>query len=260
MKIIKVASLSGFIQAIKKVNSHLNCHSADTWYRGVSNVTYELIPGTVWRKIPEETHNVIIEEWLNEYILYSDDKLNDGYDIYALAQHYGLPTRLLDWTTSPLIALYFALEKNEKNEKRIVWAINPLKLNHLSSSHRNHLSVSDKSLREQFELDSYLPEALGGMNSNKLKDGPSAIRVQPRNKRISSQKGCFTIHGNSKEKIDDILSNDKESQIVKIEINGKKARETILREFFLLGITEDSIFQDLNSLSARLKRHWSIED
>lgn len=259
MDTIKIKSLSGFISAIKKVHSHMTCDTDDIWYRGVSDVSYELVPGTVWRQITEARHEGIIEEWLNEYILYSEEQLHDGYDIYALAQHYGLPTRLLDWTTSPLIALYFALEKEEKNEKRVVWAINPIKLNSLATTWNGHFSVSDKYLRETFSLDKFLPEPLSGIGSELLESGPISLRVQPRNKRISSQKGCFTIHGTNKDTIDSILTKDQESQIIKIEINGKSTRKKILQELFTLGVTEDSIFQDLNSLSARLKRVWNIK-
>jgi len=258
MKIIKVKSLSGYISAIKKTHEHMFCEPVDIWYRGISDSSYELVPGTVWRKIDEANHQGIVEEWLNEYVLYSDKQLEDGYDIYALAQHYGLPTRLLDWTTSPLIALYFALEQDEVNEKRIVWAINPFRLNKLKTDWDGHLSVSDKFLRETYSLDKYLPEPLGGISSEHLKAGPIALRVQPSNKRISSQKGCFTLHGTCRDTISSILSNDKESQILKIEINGKTTRKKLLQELFVLGVTEDSIFQDLSSLSTRLKRVWGV--
>ena len=47
---------------------------------------------------------------------------NEVLDWLALMQHYGAPTRLLDWTRSPYVALYFALEKADKESA--VWAIN----------------------------------------------------------------------------------------------------------------------------------------
>jgi hypothetical protein len=48
---------------------------------------------------------------------------NEKVEWLALMQHYGAPTRLLDWTTSPYVALYFALEDRKSNENCAVWAI-----------------------------------------------------------------------------------------------------------------------------------------
>ena len=50
----------------------------------------------------------------------ADDELVDWL---ALMQHYGAPTRLLDWTRSPYVALYFALEKPQTKERSALWAI-----------------------------------------------------------------------------------------------------------------------------------------
>src|SRR5205823_4830121 len=51
-----------------------------------------------------------------------------------LAQHFGVPTRLLDWTQGALIALYFALLEEKADKPRpIVWMLNPTQLNRKSA-------------------------------------------------------------------------------------------------------------------------------
>lgn len=257
MKKFPIKSLSDYITVLKDIKENYIQNKDDIWFRGVSDISYELTPGVIWRDIEEPKHSGMIEDWLNEYSMYADSELYDGFDIYALAQHYGLPTRLLDWTTSPLVALFFALEKVEQRNHRAIWVMDPFQLNKKIVKWDGHLSVSDKYLRETHNLEKYLPETLSGHDDRDLLQGPIAIRVSPKNRRLTSQKGCFTIHGKSREKISDILL-DTPKSIVRIDILGKRARDTILKELYLLGFTEDVIFPDLDSFSKRIKRVWGI--
>lgn len=90
-------------------------------FRGVSDKSYQLIP-SIGRDTEKNTNGDIetvefdlLEEFkrLSAPILSIGETPKSDFDWLFLAQHYGLPTRLLDWTTNPLVALYFAVEKDD---------------------------------------------------------------------------------------------------------------------------------------------------
>ena len=107
MKSIYINSIEGFLGKIYDFPDTL-------FYRGQASVDFKLIP-SIGRNYIEGQETVLLqyeraifEDFKRKYSMFTDVRPKNDMEFLFLAQHYGLPTRLLDWTYNPLIALYFA--------------------------------------------------------------------------------------------------------------------------------------------------------
>ena len=84
----------------------------DPWFRGLCDVRYALQPS--WYRLGSEAEGVDEYDLLDEFerrapLLLERERSGSTWEWYFLMQHYGLPTRLLDWSESSLVGLYFAV-------------------------------------------------------------------------------------------------------------------------------------------------------
>jgi hypothetical protein len=164
------------------------------------------------------------------------------WDLLALAQHYGLPTRLLDWTENPLAALWFAFRKkkenketnNEKEKKnyRYVWAF----------------FVEDEDLVKEDNIQNATNESLQTPYNQSI---TKVFRPNHVTNRIVAQSGWFTVHKFVDEKTGFISLNTnkkyhKKLFIIKIPDD---LRNDILIGLDKLGTNSFSLFPDLEGLS-----------
>ncbi len=170
-------------------------------------------------------------------------------------QHYGLPTRLLDWSLSPLVSLYFALEQEiDISSKRVVWVIEPRTMNQQSIKFKGVIAPNNF---KSSMIKNYLPKYLRNNNDN-IPKMPVAIELPLLNKRVTAQKGVFTMHCFNAVSIDEYYRESKLKNIVKLKIRSENDRYKLLEDLYALGFKEDDIYQDLNSLSRRIIREYNI--
>ena len=220
-------------------------HSNSSWvFRGLGDKSFTLLP-TVGRKQPfrtvdERTIFEIFRKRFREYV--ADPDLNE-LDILALAQHHGLPTRLLDWTTNPLVAAYFAVS----SPPGTVTARKVLPSGNVSTLKATY---TPKDSTVDARIVAYrVPSRL----ILEPKESPFAVTdvkfITPRSltSRIVNQSGVFSVHEKPSEAWDvPLLSTD---DIFDIPAG---TRDFFRRRLYYLGVEPQRIMGGLDGLGERL--------
>jgi hypothetical protein len=179
---------------------------------------------------------------------------NDLVGWLMLARHFKLPTRLLDWSMSPLTALFFAVE-DEIAADGALWALSPGGLNDDMIKQDRLLIVDDPPIQElvnlAFEPDPVVHERARLNITGKV----LAVGSREVDPRVMVQQGVFTIHG------DGINLAERPVGVPPwlIGFRIKQAAKAPLRDLLhRLGITRSTLFPDLESLAVDLKnKPWA---
>lgn len=188
-------------------------------FRGQSD-NYPLLPKVARRDPTVDSTSLeikIIKEFRRRLARERDIAAMDSWDILVYAQHHGLATRLLDWTTNPLFALWFACADYGSSSDGYVYL----------------LSVSDDAL-----LDSSIED-----DPFKIKK-TYVLKPNVNNSRIRAQSGWFTVHkySNKKGKFIDLHRNTSIEGNVLMKVIPKNKKLDILKTLDKLGVNQESVY------------------
>nr|WP_276203106.1 FRG domain-containing protein [Intrasporangium chromatireducens] len=174
---------------------------------------------------------------------------NDWEQLFAM-QHYGLPTRLLDWSENLFVALYFASLKHEHlvdgkpvDCPPILWILDPVGWNQQAQQLKGFTDVGILNTDAE-DLKPYAPT---GTELQRRYPQPLAIYGAHNSPRITAQRGTFTITGDSLESMETFAADHKEQSLWKLALF--ISREDLQRDLASLGFSESMIFPDLASVA-----------
>lgn len=251
----QVTSLAEYVDVVNQTSEEWKMTgSRSLWFRGHSDASYELTP-SIYRGSFATFERELSRDFRLMAPTYLDKLPQSELSWMYLMQHFGLPTRLLDWSSSHLVALYFALEFASDTAPAAVWMLRPGKLNaavigEVTIPTQEHPAVGEYLLGSEH------------LRSRKV-SGAHALAIRPEyeSRRIVAQRGGFTLHGNRSLPLE-MLCAELESlghehiPLECIEID-PTARLKLVRELHLAGVSASVIFPELSGIARELRLRYS---
>jgi len=238
-------------------NPVIRRHRSNFVYRGMSSAGFNL--QTTLMRLGGNFRELEIHLLRNfkKYARQDAVQENNEWNWLAVAQHHGLPTRLLDWTYSPYVALHFATANVGLYEcDGVIWCVDFVKAHeHLPEKLRRTL-IDESANALTAEMLDQVARSLRELE--KLSPEEFAIFFEPPSldERIVNQFALFSFMSTPEARLDDWLARQDSSMFRRIVIP-KDMKWEVRDKLDQANITERVLFPGLDGLSRWLKRHYT---
>ncbi len=235
-----VGSIAALIDAIRN-----QAIAGETfWFRGHSQAVWRLEPSLARNAAHLARETEIIKRFIQLAVPHlTEEQPKTDWEWIFLMQHHRVPTRLLDWTESPLTALWFAVSSKAPADiaaDGALWCLSPLALNR-EARFRGRLETELPGFGKDSVLDSWLPDR----QDQGLAQNPVAATGPRNSRRMAAQLGNFTISDRGSGPIEAVGA----SQHVWRFVIPAASKPAIAEELKLLRFTELTLFPDLDRVA-----------
>lgn len=229
------------------------------WYRGIDNDEFSLLPkimrdGKTETEVFERERRLSTRFRQRSMAYWPEGHPQSDWEHMFAMQHYGISTRLLDWSENLFVAAYFALSSASKESQGVpvIWCMEPVSWNRAMPGLSEYGESIQVLTTADEELEAYRPET-----SKRRSKSPVAMYGAHNSRRIVAQRGTFTVWGNDVGPMESFASPSSTSSsasplLWRIKLTGNRIEH--YRDLRALGFGETMIFPELASLAAELER------
>ena len=257
-----VTSIAELLECLKKDQVELQVESPNNrkpavWYRGLPSTSLKLLPTLYRGAIQVSAEHDLMNRFKQNAHEFLDVRPQGEWEWMLLARHHGLPSRLLDWSENPLVGLFFACNghgSEHEDVDGVVWCLLPGKLNEVANiGDVLPMFLDETPVSSPEESLAVYKTAWVALQPDGAAERPPAAALSIRtNKRIQAQLGVFTIHHASKKPLEEWGNG---SHLWKLMVP-RESRAAILDNLRQLGVTELTLFPDLDNAAKEARRGY----
>lgn len=249
-----VNGLNGLLEAVLEISAHLP-QGAFLWYRGLNCGNHTLLPGLMrqGRPLAEvfDRERRLITRFRQRSLPFwpAGYPQSDWEHLFAM-QHFGFPTRLLDWSENLFVAAHFALHPSslddDGSKKPVLWIVDPVAWNRSTPVLKEYGESIHVLTTADSDLEAYRPET-------KIRRPKSPVMMfgTHNSGRIVAQRGTFMVWGDDTRPME-AFADELNVSLWRLEIEGTRA--DLAHHLNVLGFGETMVFPDLSALAAELTR------
>ncbi len=265
-----IKSIEELIVKINEILTHNWKNGNSTylpWFRGQASYKWLLNPQLYRNDNLNYYERELLRDFKNQTIQYHTNNYpKNNFEWLFLMQHYGLPTRILDWTESYLVALFFCINDYQNKEDGVIWMLDPITLNNATIGEQFIPSFSHPILKEYFINEPILSDDNSLITNYEISrqvaaEYPICVMPTRNSPRSIAQKATFTIHGRNSKALDEIIEETRSNganrvKLSRIIIDGC-SKLNLLKELTKMGITYSVIFPEITGVAEELRMKYS---